>query len=79
MAETLGFIGLGVMGGGMCANVVRKHDGPIVAFDMNPDALSAQVAKGAVAAGSVAEVADTADVIFLSLPGGKQVRAVCIK
>ncbi|MFT4025215.1 MAG: NAD(P)-dependent oxidoreductase [Novosphingobium sp.] len=74
---TLGFIGLGVMGGGMCANVVRKHDGPVVAFDMNPDALSEQVGNGAIAAGSVAEVVETADVIFLSLPGGKQVRSVC--
>lgn len=73
---TLGFIGLGVMGGGMCANAVRKHAAPLHAFDMNPDALAAQVAAGAVQAGSVAEVAHAASVIFLSLPGGKQVRAV---
>ena len=26
---TLGFIGLGVMGSGMCANAVKKHDAPL--------------------------------------------------
>src|SRR5687768_9147566 len=76
MAETIGFIGLGVMGGGMCANLVRKHGGAVRAFDMNPRALEAMAEVGAVACGSVAEVAAGAEVIFLSLPGGQQVRAV---
>ena len=74
---SLGFIGLGVMGGGMCANLVRKHGGPVCAFDMNADALATQTGDGAKAAGSVAEVAQNAEVIFLSLPGGRQVAAVC--
>lgn len=73
----LGFIGLGAMGSGMCANAVKKHSAPLYAFDLNPDALSAQVVNGAVAATSVEDVAGKADVIFLSLPGGKQVSAVC--
>lgn len=77
IAPTVGFIGLGVMGGGMCANAVRKHSALIYAFDMNADALATQVAGGALAAGSVKDVASAAQVIFLSLPGGKQVRAVC--
>jgi 3-hydroxyisobutyrate dehydrogenase-like beta-hydroxyacid dehydrogenase len=77
MTETLGFVGLGVMGGGMCANVVRKHAGKVFAFDMNPDALADQARNGAKPCGSVAEVADKAAVIFLSLPGGRQVDAVC--
>lgn len=76
-APTLGFVGLGVMGSGMCANAVRKHAAPLHAFDMDAKALAAQVAGGATAAGSVADVAGAAQVIFLSLPGGKQVRAVC--
>lgn len=74
---TIGFIGLGAMGGGMCGNVVRKHGAPVHAFDMNPSALEAQVAAGAIAAGSVVDVAKAASVIFLSLPGGRQVDAVC--
>lgn len=73
----LGFVGLGVMGGGMCANLANKHGAPVHAFDMNADALEAAVAAGAVRAGSVTDVANVAGVIFLSLPGGKQVDAVC--
>ena len=73
---TLGFIGLGVMGSGMCRNAVTKHGAPVHVFDMVPEAVADQVASGAVAAGSVAEVAQAASIIFLSLPGGKQVAAV---
>ncbi|PEQ13096.1 2-hydroxy-3-oxopropionate reductase [Novosphingobium sp. PC22D] len=73
----LGFIGLGVMGSGMCANTVRKHPASVHVYDMNAEALAAQVVNGAVAAASVEEVAAAARTIFLSLPGGKQVAAVC--
>ena len=76
-APVLGFIGLGVMGGGMCRNVVKKHNAPVHVFDMVADAVAEQVAAGAVAASSVADVARQAEIIFLSLPGGKQVAAVC--
>ncbi|MDG2002439.1 MAG: NAD(P)-binding domain-containing protein, partial [Novosphingobium sp.] len=37
---TLGFVGLGVMGSGMCANVAKKHSGAVHAFDMVPAALA---------------------------------------
>lgn len=74
---TLGFIGLGVMGSGMCRNAVTKHGAPVHVFDMVQAAVADQVAAGAVAADSVADVARLAEVIFLSLPGGKQVDAVC--
>ncbi len=70
---TIGFIGLGAMGGPMCRNVVAKHPGRVIAYDMNPAAI---VATGAVAAASVTAVAEAA-VIFLSLPGGAEVASVC--
>lgn len=76
-APTLGFIGLGVMGGPMCRNVVTKHPAPVFAFDLSASALDELVEAGAQRAASVADVAKNADVIFLSLPGGKQVEAVC--
>lgn len=72
----IGFIGLGVMGSGMCGNVVKKHGGPVHAFDMSPAALEALAEAGATPALSVADVAAKAEIIFLSLPGGKQVAAV---
>jgi 3-hydroxyisobutyrate dehydrogenase-like beta-hydroxyacid dehydrogenase len=61
----------------MCANVVRKHGGAVHVFDMNAAAVAAQVAGGAVSAGSVEDVAKAAEIIFLSLPGGPQVTSVC--
>lgn len=76
-AATLGFIGLGVMGGPMSRNVVKKHPAPVHAFDMNADALGETVDAGAILAASVADIAKVADIILLSLPGGKQVAAVC--
>lgn len=74
---TLGFIGLGVMGGPMCRNAVAKHGAPLHAFDMVATALEELREAGAIAATSVEDVAQAAQVIFLSLPGGKQVHAVC--
>ena len=76
-APAIGFIGLGVMGGSMCRNVVQLHAGPVCAFDMNPAALEEIRLAGGLVAASVADVAAGADVIFLSLPGGKQVAEVC--
>lgn len=75
--KTLGFIGLGAMGRGMSSNVARKHGGRVLVFDRVPAAVEAVVAAGAEAAASLADLARAADVIFLSLPGGKQVAAVC--
>lgn len=76
-APTLGFIGLGVMGGPMCCNVVKKHSAPVHAFDMNASAVGEIRKHGGIAATSVADVARAADIVFLSLPGGKQVKEVC--
>jgi 3-hydroxyisobutyrate dehydrogenase-like beta-hydroxyacid dehydrogenase len=76
-APTIGFIGLGVMGGPMCRNVIEKHPAPVHAFDLNSAALRDLAEAGARPARSIAEVAAAADVIFLSLPGGKQVEEVC--
>lgn len=74
---TIGFIGLGVMGGPMCRNVGRKHPAPVHAFDVNPAAVRDVVEAGVRPARSIAEVAAASDVVLLSLPGGKQVEAVC--
>lgn len=76
-APTIGFIGLGVMGGPMCRNVAAKHPAPVHAFDLNPAALRGAVEAGARDGGSVAAVAAAADIVFLSLPGGGQVEQVC--
>lgn len=74
----LGFIGLGVMGGGQSSNLTRKAGLPVAVFDVFPDAVERLVAVGAEAAPSVADLAARSDVVFLSLPGGSQVEAVML-
>ena len=74
----IGFIGTGVMGEPMCRNLVRKHDGPVTAYDLDPVPLERLAADGAEIAPSVAALAETADLVFLSLPSGQEVRAVCL-
>lgn len=72
---TLGFVGLGEMGGPMSRHLVAAgHE--VVAFDRDADAVAATVEAGGRGADSVAGVADAADVVFLSLPGPEEVRAV---
>lgn len=74
--ETIGFIGLGVMGGPMCRNIATKHTGRVLAFDLSPAALAELSDTKAEAADTVEALAAQADVICLSLPGGPQVEAV---
>lgn len=74
----IGFIGLGVMGGAMCRNVALKHDGDVVAFDMNEAAFAILEGTKARRVKTVAEIAEQADIVCLSLPGGVQVEAVCL-
>lgn len=72
---TVGFIGLGNMGGGMAANLAAKgHD--VRAFDLSKDALDRAVAAGCVAAASAAEAVSSAEFVVSMLPAGQHVRAV---
>lgn len=75
--QTIGFIGLGVMGGPMCRNVAKKHAGRVLMLDREPAAIAALSDTKAEAAANLEALAAVADVIFLSLPGGPQVEAVC--
>jgi 3-hydroxyisobutyrate dehydrogenase-like beta-hydroxyacid dehydrogenase len=77
-AGVLGFVGLGVMGEPMCRNLAKKSGATVVAFDERPAPRAALAADGVQAAGSAAEVARRAEIVFLCLPGEPQVRAVCL-
>ncbi len=74
----IGFVGLGVMGGAMCRNIALKHSGEVIAFDVNSAAFAGLEGTKARRAQSIAEVAEQADVVFLSLPGGHHVEQVCL-
>jgi len=74
--DKLGFIGLGVMGEPMCRNLAVKQRGKVLAHDLRPEPLKRLSVDGVVAAPSIAALASQAEIIFLSLPGEAQVRAV---
>jgi 3-hydroxyisobutyrate dehydrogenase-like beta-hydroxyacid dehydrogenase len=75
--DTIGFVGLGVMGEPMCRNLARESGRRVIGFDLAAQPLERLAADGVVAARGVREVADRAEVIFLSLPSGAEVDAVC--
>lgn len=75
--DTLGFIGLGVMGEPMCRNLAKKSSHAILGYDLSSEPLARLAADGVRAAASPAEVVNGASVVFLSLPSGAHVEAVC--
>jgi 3-hydroxyisobutyrate dehydrogenase-like beta-hydroxyacid dehydrogenase len=74
----VGFVGLGVMGGAMCRNVALKHGGDVLAFDTNADAFAAVEGTKARRVATLAALAEQADIVLLSLPGGPAVEQVCL-
>ena len=77
MAETIGFIGLGVMGEPICRNLARKSGRSVVGFDLADAPLQRLAEVGVTRAASPAALAQQCGVIFLALPSGKHVEAVC--
>jgi len=74
----IGFIGLGVMGAPMCRNLAAKSGEKVYAFDLEAARLESLKAHGVQAAASAREVAEHSKFLFLSLPGGKEVKEVCV-
>lgn len=67
MAQTLGFIGLGAMGGPMARNLLDAGC-ELVVFDIEDERVQARVAEEARAAASAKAVVGAAEVVFTSLP-----------
>jgi len=72
---TIGFVGLGNMGGPMAANLVKAGH-RVTGYDLNYAALAALTAAGGRTAANAAEAVHGADVIITMLPAGEQVRDV---
>ena len=75
--STLGFIGLGAMGGPMCRNLIGRAGLPVIVHDIDPEARAACVLQGSVAVEEPGQVARACDAVFLSLPGADEVGGVC--
>lgn len=73
----IGFIGLGTMGGGMAANVL-KAGYELVAHDIRREAATPLLENGASWAATPAELAAECDVVLTSLPGPREVEAVAL-
>ena len=71
MGNKVGFIGLGNMGTPMAENLLKKEDS-IIVYNRTAAKCVPLAEKGAVVAQSVGEIAERADMIFLSLPGPAQ-------
>ena len=77
----VGFIGLGTMGAYMAANLSRHLEASnhgFVVYDVRRAAADPFIAKGAEWADSPRKLAEACDVVFLSLPGPKEVEAVAL-
>ena len=68
----IAMIGLGNMGSGMCANLLRAgHD--VRAFDLNPDAVNEAVSNGAYGAKSIMDAVQNVEAVITMLPAGRHV------
>ena len=76
-SATLGFVGIGKMGGPMTTRLLNAGHAVCV-YDASDDAMAAMKALGAQCAGSAAEVASVAKTVFLSLPNPQIVQAVAL-
>lgn len=75
MTTTLGFIGLGAMGGPMTARLLAAGH-TVVVHDPDDAALAAAVSNGAERASGAKDVASRAEIVFCSLPNPQVSREV---
>ena len=73
----VGFIGLGVMGGPMAANVLKGgHE--LTVYDLNPAAVAQLTALGARAAASPRELGQASEVVITMLPEPQHVEGAIL-
>ena len=75
MPETIGFVGLGIMGGPMASNLMKAGH-QLVVFDVVKESVDKATGDGAQAASSAREVAERSDVVITMLPDSSVVEAV---
>jgi len=71
--ESLGVVGLGLIGGALARRLVNSGIAPVV-FDLKPDTVEAAVAAGASAATSSRELAERCDIVLVCV----QTDAQCV-
>ncbi|GAA0857315.1 3-hydroxyisobutyrate dehydrogenase [Aliiglaciecola litoralis] len=71
----IAFIGLGNMGGPMASNLLTAQH-QVTVFDLSAAAVNTLVERGATAANSAAEAAQSAEIVISMLPAGKHVESL---
>lgn len=77
MQQTVGFIGLGIMGRPMARNLLRAGY-PLVVYDLNPAPVEELCAAGAVRGSSPRDVASRSQIVVTMLPDGPDVEQVVL-
>ncbi|NQU27946.1 MAG: NAD(P)-dependent oxidoreductase, partial [Candidatus Marinimicrobia bacterium] len=75
--KKIGIIGLGDMGIGMAANLLKKGF-ELSGFDLREDRLNELARLGGRPAGTCQEVAENSDVVFIMVLNGQQVKEVVL-
>src|SRR2546423_11744681 len=75
MSDTIGFIGLGIMGKPMARNLM-KAGYQLVVYNRSPGPMNELAAEGARTASNAREVAEQSDVVITMLPDSPQVQEV---
>ena len=74
---TVGFIGLGIMGGPMAANLV-KAGFDVIGYNRSPEPIQRLVSQGGRAAASLGEAVRDAEVVITMVPDSPDVEAVAL-
>ena len=75
MAETIGFIGLGLMGHGIARNIVEKGYALNVVAHRNRAPIDDLVKRGATEVKSIREIGEQSSIVFLCVTGSREVEA----
>ena len=74
--KNIGFIGLGVMGGPMCKNLVKNRNWHIIVHDLDNSKEKELEKNGASIAKNLSELFNLADMVITCLPGGDFVKDI---
>lgn len=72
----IGFIGLGIMGESMCANIIKKHNDKVYVFDFVKTQVEKLVSQGAIACTNSTELAKNSDIIISMVPKSEHSKSV---
>jgi len=74
--ETIGFVGVGLMGHGMANSLLEKHYPLTIIGHRNRKPVDDLVAKGASEAGSIPELGAASSIVHICAPGSPQVESI---